>query len=75
MLEEPSDCGAGPTQLRKEGKKGEWEESLIAVQFFFLKICFKCLFLRERGREQAGEGQRERGRQNPKQAPLCQHRA
>ena len=33
---------------------------------YFLKIFFKCLFLRERA--QVGEKQRERETQNPKQA-------
>ena len=45
----------------------------IIERIFFLRSFFKiCLFLRERGREQVGEGQRETGRQNPKQAPHCQ---
>ena len=39
----------------------------------FLK--FICLFLREREQAQVGEGQRERQRENPKQALHCKHTA
>ena len=46
----------------------------LSLSELFLSFFFKCLFLREReterDREQAGEWQRERETENPKQA-LC----
>ena len=44
--------------------------------YFIFYYFFKdCLFgERESARMPAGEGQRERGRENPKQAPPCQRR-
>ena len=45
--------------------QSNFKNTIKSIRMFF----FQCLFIFERGRIQAGEGQRERRTQNPKKAP------
>ena len=50
-------------------------KSLIHFKFiFFMFFMFYLFILREKDRAQAGEGQTERERENPKEALHCQRR-
>ena len=57
-----------------------FNEQIYDLKVFFLKVYFKVysFILKVREREsscaQTGEEKRERERENPKQAPCCQHR-
>ena len=52
-----------------------WNSFTNIILFYFILFYFILFILKEREHVHAGEEQRERGRENPKQALHCQHRA
>ena len=56
----------------KSGRRIRIRECYVGNNFFLM---FVCLFSLREGENELEEGQREGERENPKQAPHCQHRA